>query len=84
MRQGLNQRIASRILQTGALFLLALLVTQGDAWSQEEAEWIWSPEHEKEQVPLAPCHFRRSFTLRSSQLEQCDGHAETPGREHGG
>lgn len=33
----------------------------------EEAQWIWSPEHEKEKVPQVSCHFRKSIQLRAPE-----------------
>ena len=37
----------------------------------QEAEWIWSPDHQKENVPDgAACHFRKSFTLRAPEAGQ--------------
>jgi putative heme-binding domain-containing protein len=29
----------------------------------DEAQWIWSPEHEKGQVPQGACHFRKQFMV---------------------
>ena len=37
-------------------------VTQG-----QEAQWIWSAEHEKDRVPAGSCHFRKSIALKSPQ-----------------
>ena len=36
----------------------------------QEAEWIWSPEHKKDNVPRGPCHFRRSFRLNTPEKGQ--------------
>jgi putative heme-binding domain-containing protein len=39
--------------------------------SAQEAEWIWSPDHEKEDVPAgAACHFRKTVTLRAPEAGQ--------------
>ena len=35
----------------------------------EEAEWIWSPEHEKEAVPEVACHFRKAFNANPERGE---------------
>ena len=43
--------------------LLACLVSGFSAAQAAEANWIWSPEHAKEQVPQATCLFRKSFRL---------------------
>ncbi len=44
------------------IFALACHVALGAA---PEAQWIWSPEHEKEKVPQVACHFRKAINLRS-------------------
>lgn len=31
----------------------------------QEAQWIWSPEHNKEEVPQVTCHFRKSIRLQN-------------------
>ncbi len=31
--------------------------------SAEDAQWIWSPEHAKDGVPIDACHFRKKFRL---------------------
>ncbi|MFM2093419.1 MAG: hypothetical protein RIS70_543 [Planctomycetota bacterium] len=31
----------------------------------QEAEWIWSPEHEKEKVPQTTCYFRKAIQLQN-------------------
>ena len=33
----------------------------------QEAEWIWSPEHAKDAIPLSTCHFRKVFQLQQPQ-----------------
>ncbi|MBB76069.1 MAG: heme-binding protein [Planctomycetaceae bacterium] len=49
-----------------ALLLPALLVPSfaHQAYAQE-AEWIWSPEHEKTKVPLGSCYFRKNFKVKN-------------------
>lgn len=50
---------------------LAIVMACGVAWGgasvacAQEAEWIWSPDHEKEKIPHVACHFRKSITLRA-------------------
>lgn len=49
---------------------LALLFVAGALASPafaQEAQWIWTPEHDPERVPNGPCHFRKTFSLRSPQ-----------------
>jgi putative heme-binding domain-containing protein len=36
----------------------------------QEAQWIWSPEHEKDQVPHVTCHFRRTINVRGPKQGQ--------------
>lgn len=33
----------------------------------QEAQWIWTPEQAKDQIPVGSCHFRKMFTLRSPE-----------------
>lgn len=35
-----------------------------DGASGEEAQWIWSPEHDQDSIPHVACHFRKSFNLQ--------------------
>jgi hypothetical protein len=52
----------------GALVWMAVAATASSPLAAQEAEWIWSPEHEKENVPeKAVCHFRKAFTLRAPE-----------------
>jgi putative heme-binding domain-containing protein len=41
--------------------LLGWLLVPAAAWSAEEAEWIWTPEHEKTAVPQTACYFRKTI-----------------------
>ncbi len=34
-----------------------------------EAHWIWSPDHEKTEVPQSSCHFRKRFTVSPEKGE---------------
>jgi len=38
--------------------------------SGQEAQWIWSPTHDKDDVPHTACHFRKSLFLRSIERGQ--------------
>jgi putative heme-binding domain-containing protein len=54
---------------TSACQTVAWLVAVGlpalHAASAQEAQWIWTPEHEKEGVPSgAVCHFRKGFSVK--------------------
>jgi putative heme-binding domain-containing protein len=42
--------------------LLAALLICGQAYAQE-AQWIWSPEHPRNQAPQGDCYFRRVMQL---------------------
>jgi putative membrane-bound dehydrogenase-like protein len=33
----------------------------------QEAQWIWSPAHDKDNVPQATCHFRKTIPLRAAE-----------------
>lgn len=33
----------------------------------QEAQWIWSPEHQKDNIPQVTCHFRKSISLRAAE-----------------
>src|SRR5436309_4285310 len=49
---------------TAALCWLVLTATA----PAEEAQWIWSPEHAKENVPAGEaCHFRKTLNLRAPE-----------------
>lgn len=68
---GLSRRKFPRLrfgLVWAGIFLSAWLVAPLAA---QEAEWIWSPDHEKENVPTGEdCHFRKSFALRAPEAGQ--------------
>lgn len=53
-------------------FLVALAmgtgVCFGPASSAQEAQWIWSAEHEKDAIPAgAVCHFRKTFNVKTPE-----------------
>jgi len=63
MRHGCCHR--NSLLVT-ALIFAALACTAAHA--AEEAQWIWSLDHSKEEVPAnAACYFRRTFTLKTPE-----------------
>ncbi|HUG66857.1 MAG TPA: HEAT repeat domain-containing protein [Pirellulaceae bacterium] len=35
--------------------------------SAQEAQWIWSPAHDKDNVPQVTCHFRKTISLRAAE-----------------
>ncbi len=43
---------------------LQLLLGSGHFLLAQEAEWIWSPEHERNSVPQSTCHFRKNLQLQ--------------------
>ena len=47
-----------------ALALFTLISSLANA---QEAEWIWSPRHEKDQVPQVACHFRKTIRLTNPE-----------------
>lgn len=53
----------ARLIWLGLVFggLILGLIGEGVA---QEAEWIWSPEHDKDKVPLSTCHFRKVIQLQ--------------------
>ena len=44
------------------------------------ANWIWSPAHPKDEVPVGDCYFRKTFPAQNAELAQvhiaCDNHYE--------
>ena len=56
--------------QAANLIAIVLLATQLATAVQgaDEAQWIWSKEHSKNEVPLkATCYFRRTFSLKAPE-----------------
>ncbi|MGE3776035.1 MAG: HEAT repeat domain-containing protein, partial [Pirellulaceae bacterium] len=49
--------------------LLCLMVCLGTSSMSvaQEAQWIWTRDHAKDQVPTGSCHFRKSLQLRDPQ-----------------
>jgi putative membrane-bound dehydrogenase-like protein len=64
-RHGLLCAVAScAILLSGPTFLMSQEVSQ-------EAQWIWTPAHQKDAVPAkAVCHFRKTFNLKEPEAAQ--------------
>ena len=46
-----------------ALFVIAVSLSACAAARAEEAEWIWSVEQSKEEIPVGECFFRKSFVV---------------------
>ena len=44
-----------------------LVITLAAPSAAQEAEWIWSPDHEQDLVPHASCHFRKMIVVRDPQ-----------------
>src|SRR6267142_2857435 len=58
---------AGRVLGLAA----ALLLFFAGRAAAEEAQWIWSPDHAKENVPTGEaCHFRKVMPLRAPESGQ--------------
>src|SRR5690349_16465815 len=36
----------------------------------QEAQWIWSPDHEKNDIPRGSCYFRKTFDMRMPEQGQ--------------
>ena len=56
-------------LPMAACFTLLLNVVAATV-TAEEAQWIWSPEHAKDQVPQVSCYFRKVFTTENPMRVQ--------------
>ncbi len=63
----MRHRIGNRsgcIALAGCLLMLSLLASRANS---QEAEWIWSPQHEKNDVPQVSCHFRKTIRLTNPE-----------------
>ena len=49
-----------------ASFTLACIISCPHIVAQE-AQWIWSPAHDKDDVPRGTCHFRKTVSLRAPE-----------------
>ncbi|MCH5378233.1 MAG: FeoA domain-containing protein, partial [Planctomycetes bacterium] len=49
----------------GAIFLAVSACLALDGFAAEGAQWIWSPDHGRNEVPESTCHFRKTLTLPS-------------------
>jgi putative heme-binding domain-containing protein len=54
----------------GAMLCWALLSACASALSAEEAQWIWAPDHAKDQVPQVSAYFRKSIQLKAPTAGQ--------------
>ncbi|MDA1049592.1 MAG: HEAT repeat domain-containing protein [Planctomycetota bacterium] len=54
-----------RVLCIAAL-AFACAITSAQVFAQE-AQWIWSPAHDKDNVPQVTCHFRKTISLRAAE-----------------
>ncbi|MGI9430062.1 MAG: DUF7133 domain-containing protein, partial [Bythopirellula sp.] len=52
--------------QTWMLLVVGLLSL--DVARAQEAQWIWSSAHTKNEVPVGECYFRKSFDLQAPEL----------------
>lgn len=56
---------SGKMVLFGAIILSVLLSTA--SLFAQEAEWIWSPEHDKDKVPQSTCHFRKTIQLQNPE-----------------
>ena len=68
----LSRTAASRSLGTACRALLPALFSGCLALSTvslvaQEAQWIWSPEHQANHVPPGACHFRKSIRVNTPE-----------------
>ena len=62
----MNEWIRCRALHAWIVGAIAL-VGAGELAAQE-AQWIWSPDHQKDGVPVGEaCHFRKAFSIRAPE-----------------
>jgi len=56
------------IIRICTLALLTLSLWSPSDCAAQEPQWIWSPAHTKNEVPVGDCYFRKSFDLNSPEL----------------
>lgn len=54
----------------GGVLAWLVLSALGSAAFAQEAQWIWSPQHAKDDVPQGNAYFRKTFTLRAPTAGQ--------------
>ena len=62
-----RRRSLHRVLCTATFTLALVCVISSQQVSAQEAQWIWSPAHEKDGVPQVTCHFRKTISLRAAE-----------------
>lgn len=66
----LKDKLGTRLLRLGLLMpamMLMLLSLVAAPSVAQEAEWIWAPDHAKDQVPTTNCFFRRTFNMKNPE-----------------
>ncbi len=53
---------------TRVLALTLVILSLCQVVAAQEPQWIWSPSHEKNEVPVGDCYFRKSFDLKTPEL----------------
>ncbi len=59
--------VARFMVIVGALTLVTSPLLVSQQATAQEAEWIWSPDHDKNDVPSGDCYFRKSFNINSPE-----------------
>lgn len=52
------------------LIAWCLLSSLASAAPAQEAQWVWTPEHKKDEVPTGSVYFRKSFQLKAATAAQ--------------
>ena len=58
-----RRKLLNRALCTAAFVCVSFALQV----SAQEAQWIWSPAHEKDNVPQVTCHFRKTISLSAPE-----------------
>src|SRR5688572_32882508 len=67
MNGRIRLRFTEELTRLARLAAIAVWLMAAEATAQE-AQWIWSPENAKENVPAGEaCHFRKAISLRAPE-----------------
>ena len=61
-----RRNFSERTLCIVTLALAFAMIVSVAEVSAQEAQWIWSPAHDKDDVPQVTCHFRKTIPLRAA------------------